>query len=153
MKRLIYYIIPVLVAGATLLGRYYWFMLKSDLFFAFDWMNSNDSLSLKSVLGTAGFIVPILLVLIYLLWMLRKHKKGIEYSFIQKMFVVIAFAFFVETFVNGIFFAIILRDILGLFVAYGFTLILTVPLALILSYLWIWGNDIFNNKLGEQAND
>ena len=134
MKSLIYYIIPLLIITSTVLGRLYsWWICLIHLD-AFIWIiNTDEPVTLKSTLGTAIFILSIFLVFGYLLFMRRKHKRGKVYSFMEKVLVVVAIAFFIEITINGL---LLLTDF-ALAVGYGLTYFFTVPLALFVSYFWI----------------
>jgi len=131
MKLLIYYIIPLLVLAATFLGRFYYFILLLD---AYAWIyNSDIPVSFKVIFDTTIHILSILLVLIYLLYMRRKHKRGHVYSFIKKVSVVVAIAFFIEIAINGL----LMLTSGAIAVLYGLSYMFTVPLALFVSYFWI----------------
>lgn len=140
MKSFIYYIIPLLVGIATILGREYWLLYLMELD-VFDCTYTKNHIEVNSVLGTILFVLGVMLIFIYLIFMKIKAKNKKEYSFLEKVLLTMSITFLIEVVLNGFLFPFLLGDAGLMAVAFYFTYFLTVPIALGSSYLWIIWND------------
>ncbi|MDL2213227.1 hypothetical protein LJC29_04600 [Bacteroides sp. OttesenSCG-928-N06] len=136
MKKIVYYTTPLIVAGATFVGRIYW-MYSMDSIINLEAYNWNYENNINDILRTAFFILLILVSSSYLLLMLSKHKKKKRLSFIERILFVIVMSVFVEVILNGVLFVYCIRGGMPFAVFYYLTYIITYPIALILSYVWL----------------
>jgi hypothetical protein len=134
MRNLIYFIIPVLVVVSTFIGRIYWARTL-----AFGWVFNSDQILLKVVLATILYAFILSIALAYIIY--YKHKRGKEYSFIEQILLVSSTAFFVELTINGFLIKVCFGGSMVLAAAYYITYIFTLPLAMLISYVFVLTND------------
>ncbi len=134
MKRLIYYIIPVLVALATFAGL--WFSYES---WGIERDYSDEYGLFKFVMRIIASALSVLAAYAYIVWMWWKHRKGRKFSFVQQVFLVMAIPFFLAVVLVEV--ATLIDTFLFLFAS-----LLTAPLSLIISYVWIAKNKGENER-------